>query len=128
MGCVRSYFPIINEESILQNAFDICKSDFNILRTVGFPQPVISARSRIMCLLSLLKADLNIRTLLVFLSRGLPICSTASFPSRNLIIIIIISIFKEDNVFSITDGFPYGPQVNTAIDYYRTFSDFFGLV
>ena len=38
---------------------------------------------------------------------------------------IIISIFKEDNVFSITASLPYGPPVNTDIDYYRTF---FGLV
>ena len=37
------------------------------------------------------------------------------------VIIIIISIFKEDNVFSITASFPYGPPVNTDIDYYRTF-------
>ena len=42
-----------------------------------------------------------------------------------IIIIIIISIFKEDNVFSITASLPYGPAVNTDIDYYRTF---FGLV
>ena len=43
-----------------------------------------------------------------------------------LIIIIIISIFKEDNVFSITASLPYGPPVNTDIDYYRTFfSDMF---
>ena len=34
---------------------------------------------------------------------------------------IIISIFKEDNVFSITASLPYGPPVNTDIDYYRTF-------
>ena len=44
-----------------------------------------------------------------------------------IIIIIIISIFKEDNVFSITASLPYGPPVNTDIDYYRTFF-FFGLV
>ena len=43
-----------------------------------------------------------------------------------IIIIIIISIFKEDNVFSITASLPYGPPVNTDIDYYRTF--FFGLL
>ena len=43
-----------------------------------------------------------------------------SFPS--VIIIIIISIFKEDNVFSITASLPYGPPVNTDIDYYQTFS------
>ena len=36
------------------------------------------------------------------------------------IIILIISIFKEDNVFSMTADFPYGPPVNTDIDYYRT--------
>ena len=45
-----------------------------------------------------------------------------------IIIIIIISIFKEDNVFSITASLPYGPPVSTDIDYYRTsffFSDFF---
>ena len=41
-----------------------------------------------------------------------------------VIIIIIISIFKEDNVFSIIASLPYGPPVNTDIDYYRTF---FGL-
>ena len=37
---------------------------------------------------------------------------------------IIISIFKEDNVFSMTASLPYGPPVNTDIGYYRTF--FFG--
>ena len=43
-----------------------------------------------------------------------------------IIIIIIISIFKEDNVFSITASLPYGPPVNTDIDYYQTFfSDLF---
>ena len=42
-----------------------------------------------------------------------------------IIIIIIISIFKENNVFSITASLPYGPPVNTDIDYYRTFSDLF---
>ena len=45
--------------------------------------------------------------------------------SRLIIIIIIISIFKEDNVFSITASLPYGPPVNTDTDYYQTF---FGLV
>ena len=40
--------------------------------------------------------------------------------------LIIISIFKEDNVFSITAILPYGPPVNTDIDYYRPFfSDLF---
>ena len=38
-----------------------------------------------------------------------------------IIIIIIISIFKEDNVFSIIASLPYGPPVNTDIDYYQTF-------
>ena len=41
-----------------------------------------------------------------------------------IIIIIIISIFKEDNVCSMIASLPYGPPVNTDIDYYRTF---FGL-
>ena len=44
------------------------------------------------------------------------------------VIIIIISIFKEDNVFSIIASLPYGPPVNTDLDYYRTFSDFFMFV
>ena len=42
-----------------------------------------------------------------------------------IIIIIIISIFKEDNVFSMIATFPYGPPVNTDIDYILAF--FFGL-
>ena len=42
-----------------------------------------------------------------------------------IIIIIIISIFKEDNVFSISASLPYGPPLNTDIDYYRIFSDLF---
>ena len=42
-----------------------------------------------------------------------------------MIIIIVISIFEEDNVLSITASLPYDPQVNTGIDYYQTF---FGLV
>ena len=38
---------------------------------------------------------------------------------------MINSIFKEDNVFSMTANLPYGPPVNTDIGYYRTlFSDF----
>ena len=37
-----------------------------------------------------------------------------------IIIIIIISIFKE-NKFSIIASLPYGPPVNTDIDYYQTF-------
>ena len=53
---------------------------------------------------------------------------TIGVPCRNLysfVIIIIISIFTEDNVFSISASLPYGPPVNTDIDFYRTF---FGLV
>ena len=38
-----------------------------------------------------------------------------------LVIIIIISIFIEDNVFSTTASLPYGPLVNTDIDYFWTF-------
>ena len=38
-----------------------------------------------------------------------------------IIIIIIISIFKEDNVFSMIASLPYCPPVNTDIDYYLTF-------
>ena len=45
-----------------------------------------------------------------------------------MIIIITISIFKEDNVFSIIASLPYGPPVNTDIDYYWTFSIFFMFV
>ena len=41
-----------------------------------------------------------------------------------IIIIIIISISKEDSVFSMTANLPYGPPVNTDIDYYQSF---FGL-
>ena len=37
-----------------------------------------------------------------------------------IIIIITISIFKEDNVFSIIASLPYGPPMNTDIDYYRS--------
>ena len=35
-----------------------------------------------------------------------------------IIIIIIISIFKEDNVFSIIASRPYCPPMNTDIDYF----------
>ena len=42
-----------------------------------------------------------------------------------IIIIIIISIFKEDNVFSMIASLPYGPPVNTDIDFYQTI---FGLL
>ena len=40
---------------------------------------------------------------------------------QTIIIIIIISIFKEDNVFSIIASLPHGPPKNTDIDYYQTF-------
>ena len=40
-------------------------------------------------------------------------------------VIIIISILKEDNVFSMTANLPYGPPVNTDIDHYQTFFIFF---
>ena len=42
---------------------------------------------------------------------------------------IIISIFKQDNVFSIIASLSYGPPVNTDIDYYQTlfFPDFYFL-
>ena len=43
-----------------------------------------------------------------------------------IIIVIIISIFIEDNVFSTTASLPYGPLVNTDIDYFRTFLLLFG--
>ena len=38
-----------------------------------------------------------------------------------IIIIITMSIFKEVNVISIIASPPYGPPVNTDIDYFRTF-------
>ena len=38
-----------------------------------------------------------------------------------IIIMIIISIFYEDKVFSMNASLPYGPPVNTDIDYYWTF-------
>ena len=45
-----------------------------------------------------------------------------------IIIIIIISIFNEDNVFSIIASLPYSPPVNTDIENYQTFLDFFMFV
>ena len=50
----------------------------------------------------------------------LPLKQGTSFQIFCVIIIIIISIFKEDNVFSIIASLPYGPPMNTDIDYYRT--------
>ena len=61
----------------------------------------------------------------LILSASISDFGTAIFDFPVIIIIIIISIFKEDNVFSITASLAYGPPVNTDIDYYRTF---FGLV
>ena len=47
--------------------------------------------------------------------------NTDNFNNIIIIIITIISIFKEDNIFSIIARLPYGPPVNTDIDYYQTF-------
>ena len=53
---------------------------------------------------------------------------TSAWPERyNNNLIIIISIFKEDNIFSMIASLPYGPPVNTDIDYYQT-RLFFGLL
>ena len=42
-------------------------------------------------------------------------------------IIIIVPIFKEDNILSMIASLPYSPPVYTDIDYYRTFffADFY---
>ena len=45
-----------------------------------------------------------------------------------VIIIIIIPIFKEDNEFSINASLPFGPPINTDIDYYQAFFFFFFLL
>ena len=42
-----------------------------------------------------------------------------------IIIILIISIFKEDNVFSITASLPYGPPLIQTLNIIRLFSDLF---
>ena len=34
---------------------------------------------------------------------------------------MIISIFKEDNVFSMNANLPYGPPLNTDIDHFQAF-------
>ena len=39
--------------------------------------------------------------------------------------VVIISIFKEDNVFSTTANLPYGSPMNTDSDIIRRFSCFF---
>ena len=36
-------------------------------------------------------------------------------------IIIIISVFKEDNVFSMNANLPYGPPLNTDINHFKIF-------
>ena len=54
-----------------------------------------------------------------FLNFNINHVSSKAYPII-IIIIIIISIFKEDNVFSIIASLPYGPPMNTDIDYYRT--------
>ena len=46
--------------------------------------------------------------------------------SKYLGLRIIISTFMEDNVLSMTANLPYGPPVNTDIDYYWPF--LFGLL
>ena len=45
-----------------------------------------------------------------------------------LIIVILISILLEDNVFSMTANLPYGPPMNADNDYYRTFFSNFDLL
>ena len=35
--------------------------------------------------------------------------------------IIVIPIFKEDNVFSMNTNLPYSPQLTTGIDYFQAF-------
>ena len=43
-------------------------------------------------------------------------------PLKNdVFIIIIISIFKEDNEFSMNASLPFGPPINTDIDYYQAY-------
>ena len=50
----------------------------------------------------------------------------AGAPGEIIIMIIIISIFKEDNISSMTANLPYSPPMNTDNDYYRPFfSDLF---
>ena len=64
----------------LADACAIFKSDFNIICTVGFPQPVISAREHTVSRLSLLTTGSTSVPLPEFLSGGLPIRSATSFP------------------------------------------------
>ena len=74
----------------------------------------------VICFISTLYINWRVNMVIVSRLEGMGI-----FSACRVIIIIIISIFKEDNIFSITASLPYGPPVNTDIDYYQTF---FGLV
>ena len=69
--------------------FDIFKFDFNILCTECFLQPLISAKSHTVCLLSLLTAESTFVTLSEFLSGGLPIRSAAGFLEISKVICIL---------------------------------------
>ena len=42
--------------------------------------------------------------------------------------LIIITIFKEDNIYSMTANLPLGPTMNTDTDYYQTFFSGFSFV
>ena len=61
----------------------------------------------------------------VLVSSPLTVCSLFEiyismfdyFPFR----FIIISVFQEDNISGLTTSLPYGPPMNTDIDYYQTF-------
>ena len=44
----------------------------------------------------------------------------STLTSGIVIIIIIISVSKEDNMLSMTANLPYGPPMNTDNDYYQT--------
>ena len=44
-----------------------------------------------------------------------------------IIIIIIISVFQEDDEFTMTTSLPYGHPMNTDIDYYQTFFDTYAM-
>ena len=40
---------------------------------------------------------------------------------KKFVFIISIFFFREDNAFSMLASLPYGPPVNTDIDYFQTF-------
>ena len=82
----------------LTDTFGIFKSYFNILCTVGFPHTIISARSHIVCLLSLLTADSTFVALPVFLSGGLPISFTAGFPREISIVCLLKPVMHSGDV------------------------------